>query len=225
MYFIEIIRNDEINLFTLRGRQMTLMVSSITSQSGVCLKVCSDRQQRSINGLRYCTFVRGIHRRLVDDMNQSVVTGCGCIVCHLWITTTDGASDRWWPVTKTDFPSHLRNKWQYQRTTYDNAFCHGIIFIATPCTYVLWSLTLPITNHNFVIQLRRNVFLHHCRVWFSFRVAFIPYLGSANLIPSGRLLIGKYEGGDNAQWISMNLMAATPVQRGQCDMNVRNLWV
>ena len=43
-----------------------------------------------------------------------------------------------------------------------------------PRTYVLWSLTLPITNHNFVIQLRLNVFLHHCRVWFSFRVAFIP---------------------------------------------------
>ena len=41
----------------LRRREM-IMASRTTSHSSVCSTVCSDWQQRHMNGLRYCPFVR-----------------------------------------------------------------------------------------------------------------------------------------------------------------------
>ena len=61
-------------LDSLRRRQMTVMASRITGQSSVCLTVCSDWQQRNINGTRYCSFVRGIHRLPVDSLHKGTVT-------------------------------------------------------------------------------------------------------------------------------------------------------
>ena len=53
---------------------MTVMGSQITSQSSLCLIICSNWQQRNIRGLCYCPFVREIHRWAADSLHKGTVS-------------------------------------------------------------------------------------------------------------------------------------------------------
>ena len=55
-------------------RQMTVMVSQITSQSSVCSTVRSNWQQKNIKGPCCYPFARGIHQWSVDFPHKSTVT-------------------------------------------------------------------------------------------------------------------------------------------------------